>query len=567
MAAIDEIKARLSIEDVVGSYVALEPAGKYLRARCPFHNEKTASFVVTPDRGIFHCFGCGKGGDIFTFVQEVDHMTFPEALELLAGRAGVVLDSRDNQDSGKRVKVLEAMDLATRFYAAVLEREPTAREYIKSRGITDETVRNFRIGYAPTGGSMLVTALQKRGMTMEILEAAGLVIHARDGRWYDRFRERVMFPISDAQGKVVAFSGRALPGTREAERAAKYINSPETILYHKGKVLYGFDRARADIAKAGSCICVEGQMDLVLAHQAGTANTVAVSGTAVTSDHVRTLGRYTQKLILALDADTAGIRASQKLVQLAFAADMAVDAIVLPTGADPADIIRENPETWRALIAHARPYVTVRAESFSDLEPEARARAVLSELIPLVAQFQSQILQDEALRSVSNVTNVSIEALRADVRRTESKQASVPLARPQNPASAPLSTVQTSLDETLDRMFGLLQDANAEITQKAKTAIDALVAPGTFDSFRDARQENAQKLAFQSDLLYGELTDAQRNAKLQGLIEDWWRTRLEQDIRTISEAIAEAESVGRDSSTLLMNLAELVKQRSRSVNF
>lgn len=569
MAAVDTIKARLTIEDVVGSYIGLEPAGKYLRARCPFHNEKTASFVVTPDRGIFHCFGCGKGGDIFTFVQEIEHVTFREALESLALRAGIQLDDVPDEERGQRSAILEALDLAARYYTAILPRTPAAQEYVSGRGITDETVKTFGIGYAPAGGTMLVSALRKRGVTVQVMEVAGLAIKGRDGEWYDRFRERVMFPLRDTAGRVIAFSGRVLPNTREAQRgSAKYINSPETPVYHKGKFLYGLDMARKSIATSGACVCVEGQMDLVLAHQAGTTNTVAVSGTAITEEHIRLLSRFTQRFILALDADAAGIRAAGKFVQLAFGYDAAVDAIVLPMGQDPADVIRgDGGIAWHAALTSARPYLVVRAEILATLDPQSRGRAVLSELAPLIAHYQSELLLDEAIRMVASAARVSPEALRSDVSRIRAmlgRSSTGPVSSVVQPVKPISETIPDSRDETLDRLIGLLADASPDERDAVRDRMDSLKGPGTFDSIWQSRQANLQSLAFSADILYRGITDAEALKKRTGLIEDWWRTTIEQDIKVLSEAIARAEQSGTDIGPLFTQLADLVKQRSKA---
>lgn len=569
MAAVDTIKARLSIEDVVGSYIGLEPAGKYLRARCPFHNEKTASFVVTPDRGIFHCFGCGKGGDIFTFVQEIEHVPFREALESLASRAGVQLDDLPDEERGQRSAILEALDLAARFYAAVLPRTPEAVAYVSGRGITEDSVKAFGIGYAPAGGTMLVSALRKRGITVQVMEAAGLAIKGKDGNWYDRFRERVMFPMRDTAGRVVAFSGRVLPNTREAERgSAKYINSPETPVYHKGKFLYGLDMARKAIAVDGACICVEGQMDLVLAHQAGTANTVAVSGTAITEEHIRLLSRFTTRFVLALDADVAGIRAGGKFVQLAFAYDAAVDAIVLPDGQDPADLVRtQGADAWKAAVTAARPYLLVRSEALGLQDPQSRGRAVLSELAPLIAHYQSELLLDEAIRMVASAARVSPDALRSDVSRIRAMLGRSPrnpaTAQPE-PARVESDTFFDSREQTLDRLVGLLVDASPEDREAVRIRMDDLRSPGTFDAIWKSRESNLQNLAFGADMLYRGITDAEAHKKRTGLIEDWWRSTIEQDIKALSEEIARAEQSGTDTGPLFARLADLVKQRSKA---
>ena len=292
---VEQIKERLGIEDVIGSYVKLERSGKNLKAKCPFHNEKTASFYITPDRGTYYCFGCGVKGDIFTFVEQFEGLDFMGALKLLAERAGVELTDRrlyggksSAEVRNEKDQLYKIMEDAASFYEKMLYASGSssfasaaaeARAYIKKRGITEETAKKFRLGFAPLEWRTLATYLKSKGYSDMDMEKAGLAKRPDEGGQkspYDRFRDRIMFPISDSSGRVIAFSGRIL---HDDEKSAKYLNSPDTPLYTKSTVLYGIDKAKQEIRRLNYTIFVEGQMDLVLAHQAGTMNTVAVSGT------------------------------------------------------------------------------------------------------------------------------------------------------------------------------------------------------------------------------------------------------------------------------------------------
>lgn len=340
---VDQIKERLSIVDVVGSYIKLEPAGINMKARCPFHNERTPSFFVSPARGSFHCFGCAKGGDMFTFIQDIEGVDFSRALKLLALRAGVELTSTfDKKEKDENEVLYRLLDDATTYFQNNLEEYFHGKEYLRSRGILPESVKSFRIGYAKDEWRSLLNFLVARKYSPEDIEKAGLIIKSEKG-FYDRFRGRIMFPIADRQGRIVAFSGRVYPSTND-ERVAKYVNSPETVLYNKSLILYGYDKAKQAILRSKRAVVVEGQMDLVLAHQTGTHETVAVSGTALTDQHLSLIKRFCDVLILCFDSDNAGINAVTKSTEKALAQVFDVQAVHLPQGMVPSYVIKYDLE-------------------------------------------------------------------------------------------------------------------------------------------------------------------------------------------------------------------------------
>lgn len=411
---IETIKQKLPIESVVGSYIKLERMGKNYKARCPFHSEKTASFQVTPDLGIYKCFGCQKGGDIFAFVQEIEGVTFYESLVSLAEKAGVTLEKGgDSEKPSKLATYREIMNTAAKFYEVNFRKSPEIVEYLLSRGLTKETMVAWRIGYAPKGWSNASDFLKKKFSAQDIM-AVGLGIQGDRGI-YDRFRERIMFPISDSQGRVVAFAGRVVPGTEEASKpVGKYINSPDTELYHKSNVLYGFDKAKSFIHADGFAILVEGQMDIVMAHQSGTKNTVAISGTAATDEHMRMLGRFTEEIAIALDADAAGLAAAQKTAIVAYRNDMRVSVIDIPSGKDPADAIREDPDQWKSSIANRRDFITFRLEKMNEQGGDKLAIAK-KELFPILREFKSQIRLDDKMQEIARAfRQSSVEPVRRD---------------------------------------------------------------------------------------------------------------------------------------------------------
>lgn len=412
---VEQIKEKLSIVDVVSSYVKLEKAGGNFKARCPFHNEKTPSFLLSPARDSYHCFGCGKGGDIFSFVQDIEGLDFPATLRLLAERAGVSLDARAKRDGGEKAMLYDVLEAATKFFEGELRKSPAAIEYLKSRGITGETAKTFRIGFAPDGWENLVTYLRQKGWQESLIEKAGLSVKGKTNP-YDRFRNRVMFPICSTQGKPIAFTGRIMPGGDD--QMGKYVNSPETVMYHKSSVLYGLNLAKSSIIKESKVIVVEGQMDAVMIHQAGNENVVAVSGTALTEEHLQILKRFTDQLIFCFDNDSAGQAALRKSVTLALALGLEAKAVAL-TGKDPADMIQENPDTWKTALANAQPvidYLLLAAKKTNDT-PREQIKKVREDILPLVATLSGNMEQSYYVKRVSELFDIPESAVKDDLKK------------------------------------------------------------------------------------------------------------------------------------------------------
>lgn len=399
---VETIKQKLSIESIVGSYVKLEKSGKNFRACCPFHHEKSPSFYVTPDRGIYYCYGCHKGGDIFSFVQEIEGVVFIDALKTLAEKAGVSLHDMNHEQPSRTGILREIMDTATKYYEVGLRTHKPVVDYLLGRGMTKETMIAFRVGYAPKGWSGLYETLKKKYTNADIL-ATGLCLEGKQGL-YDRFRERIMFPITDAQGRVIAFTGRVMPGTEEADKpVGKYINSPETDLYHKSAVLFGFDKAKEFILKEGFVILVEGQMDCIMSHQAGINHVVALSGTASTDLHMKQIARFTQNIAICLDADNAGLAAAQKTAMVAYAHDMKVLVIDITQGKDPADMIAENPDLWIQTVHRKKDFITFRLEKMKQSGTlDHKVAIAQKELFPVLAHITSQITLDDRLREIAH---------------------------------------------------------------------------------------------------------------------------------------------------------------------
>jgi len=400
--AKETIRAKLSIESVVGSYIKLEPSGKNFRACCPFHHEKTPSFYVTPSLGIYKCFGCHKGGDIFSFVEEIENIPFYEALKSLAEKAGVSLENQDNEKPSRLGILREIMDTATKFYEVGLRTNPEVVTYLQSRAMTKETMVTWRVGYAEKGWSRLYDLLKKHKYSDDDILATGLCLKGKQAGLYDRFRERIMFPITDSQGRVIAFTGRVMPGTEEATRpVGKYINSPETELYHKSAVLFGYDKAKASIHSQGFAIIVEGQMDCIMSHQAGVTNVVALSGTASTDEHMIQLARFTNNIAICLDADTAGLAAAYKTAMVAYRHEMEYLVIDIKDGKDPADMIKDNPEAWKETVSNKKDFITFLLEK--------KPMPTEKEIFPILVHIPSQINVSRKIQKIAHAFGLSTD--------------------------------------------------------------------------------------------------------------------------------------------------------------
>ncbi len=442
VGVVAEIKGRLPVADVVGDTVQLKKAGTTLKGLCPFHGEKTPSFVVTPARDSWHCFGCGKHGDIFTFVMERDSVGFAEALKTLAARAGVELDERTRRDDARNARLREVLESAIAFYHAVLLHskagEP-ALAYLRGRGFTDATIEKYQLGWAPGGWDTLVRQLAAKRQVQagELLETGLASPRQRGGGVYDRFRERVIFPIRDANGHPVGLGGRILAG--DAGDGPKYLNSPATPLFDKSRTLYLIDRAKGPIRKAGQAVIVEGYTDALMAHQAGFENVVASLGTALTPFQVALLTRYAKRIALAYDVDAAGEKAGtfgatalEELIRQLAADESGVEldevrVVRLPAGKDPDEVVRDEPDRWREEVRTARPIVDhlldVHAHAH-DLKT-AGGKARYAEAALGVVRRLPPLLRDPYVQQIQQQTGITqgalLGVLQGQAQRTETR--------------------------------------------------------------------------------------------------------------------------------------------------
>jgi DNA primase len=434
---VEEVKNRTNIADLVGEYIRLTKAGSNWRALCPFHNEKTPSFMVSEERGSFHCFGCGKGGDVFSFVMEMEGIGFREALEQLAQKAGVQLKKfekgnqkeREAREKGK-TRLFQILDLATKWYEKNLwegKGKERTLSYLRGRGLSDETIKKFRLGYSPDGWRNMLDFLERRGYKVEEIARTGLLVEKNNEnrtpntKHYDRFRDRIMFPVQDIMGRVIGFSARVAPGGNE--ETAKYINTPQTEFYDKSKILYGLHFAKAEIKKRDEAILVEGNMDVIASHQAGIPNIVAVSGTALAPEQVKIIKRYTNNLKMAFDMDSAGQAAAKRSAKICLENDLDVRMVLLPSGKDAADLIKSDKNAWEESVKKSKGIIEYYFDdTFSrfDANNPAEKKKIARELLNVIKDIANPIEQSHWIKVLAEKLGIE-EKILADVLRKAKK--------------------------------------------------------------------------------------------------------------------------------------------------
>ena len=562
--ATDQIKERLSIADVISSYIKLERTGANYKARCPFHNEKTPSFFVSGTRNSYYCFGCGAKGDIFSFVQAYEGLDFKGALKLLADRAGVSLGNYQKENTDEKEKLFAVMEAATQYYIEQIQKNPGALKYLKDRGLNDDTIRSFRIGFAPDDWRPLSTELTKKKFPDGILEKAGLIKTNERGGHYDRFRYRIMFPIFDSTGRVIAFSGRTMSSD---ENTPKYLNSPDTPLFDKSSALYGIDRAKEFIRKKDYAIIVEGQFDLLLSHQAGLFNTVAASGTALSDSvpsgdrgvtNLQMLARFSKNILFAFDGDKAGINAAYRGSLLALGLGMDVKVASLPEGKDPADVIKENKDKWLDVLKHTEPAITFFAKRIMASKDEReRIKMVQKLVLPMISKAPSALIREHFIKNVAEITGMSTDALIADVSVFEQE------SQPRNPVATETAEKVTQTFSLADRLYGIVfwQRAMEKpfvdplvLEEKLKTTLGTERALTLADSAAERKEE----LIFEAEASYGE--DGHLEKEFDHLLHALHARQLHQDIEDLARQIREAERSGADTGELLAQVGEKTKQ-------
>ncbi len=525
------VKERVDIAELIGGYLKLEKAGQNYKARCPFHNEKTASFHISPSRQTYYCFGCGKHGDAFTFIEEMEGTDFKGALKTHADRVGIELEYAPKEDRDEKVRLHEVLEEATRFFEANLEQSKEAGKYVETRGITDETRTRFRLGYAPDDWRLLRSHLLEKGFSDEELLKAGLSKKNEGGSEpYDVFRARIIFPLSDAQGRVIAFSGRAIA----PDAIPKYLNSPDTLLFSKSEVLYGLDKAKDTIRKKNYAVLVEGQMDLVLSHQAGVDNAVASSGTAFTSGHLGRLRRLSPRIILAFDGDVAGEKAAEKSTALGLSLGMEVKVAELPPGKDPADLVRESSEAWKDILRRSTTAIEFFLERVLASEKDQRRRGLEIErrILPLVALVESAIERAHFVSIIAQRASLREEVLWEDLKRVK-----------RSPAAISGPALQAKKEEEVERvpLRARIEERLSEVrfwqreTDAGDPSLDALKKEEKELVGNLALEEAREKLSSLMASL----------ARAEALKDDTEVARLSGDIRNVHMELKDLEMRGK----------------------
>ena len=464
------VKDKIDIVDFLRQYVELKPAGKNFKARCPFHKEKTPSFMVSPERQSWHCFGsCSEGGDIIKFLMKYENLEFYDALKILAEKAGVEI-SAGNRDFQANNNLYAVMNAAKDFYKGNLTRSDLVKNYLKERGLKEETVQEFELGLAPDGSDILTRHLLKSGYRMEDIEKAGLALKTERGTYWDRFRSRVMFPIYNHVGKTVAFTGRVLPTRPEPAEGqggnpsissgfapAKYVNSPETPIFQKSKILYGFHKTKNDIRESKSVIVVEGQMDFLMIWQDGVKNAVASSGTALTPDHLAVLRRLADELVLSFDADEAGQKAAERSIDLAGQQDFLVKLLIIEGQEvkDPADVVRKQPGQIKKLAEQSKSAMEYYLHRYiKDLPNDPKLKKQnFRIMLSKIKSLASPIDRSHWLCELSAIVKIEERILAEEMEMIPTASASL---RTENSAPAKIDKKLSRRDLISERLLGLL---------------------------------------------------------------------------------------------------------------
>ncbi len=517
-STVQDIKDRLSVADVIGGYIQVKKAGANFKALCPFHNERTPSFHINPARQVWHCFGCGEGGDIFEFVEKFENVDFKEALKILAQKAGVTLPEFRPQDPKIRDEkelLNKINDFAARFYHKILfedRRAKEALEYLQKRGLAEETLKKWQVGFAPADFHTLEQALQKKKVFPEAAIQAGVLTKNERGQVYDRFRGRITFPIFDSFGQAVGFSARILPSLDDG-KAGKYINSPESLIYHKSKILFGLNFAKKSIRKNDEAVLVEGQMDCIAAHQAGFENVVAGSGTALTLEQLNLLSPLSKNLKFCFDSDQAGEAACRKAGELALKQGFRLKVVVLGAAKDPDELIKKSPNLWKKAVSEAVWFLDWQMDFALKLfpkDPVEQKHYLTEHTVPLLAYVSDALEQDHYIRRMSEKFSVSDRTIRELVRQNRGG-----VVKPENKPKTSLPEGVLALEKQI--LGGMLLDADframvykeSKIGDFSDSRIAEILAPGFQDKevLLDASSALAKEAEFMVESMLAESTD------------------------------------------------------------
>ena len=550
---VEQIKERLSIEDVIGSYIKLEKAGNSLKARCPFHNEKTPSFFVSPDRGGYYCFGCGQKGDIFTFVQEFEGIDFVGALKILADRAGVQLEKVSPKVADKKERLYYLLEITTEFLEKNLQNEEIPLDYLKKRGLTEKTIKDWRIGYVRNEWRTIYEHLKSKGFLDEEMERAGM-IKTEGQNTYDRFRGRIMFPLFDSAGRVIAFSGRIMPAFDDG-KAGKYLNSPQTEIFDKSKTLYGFDRAKLSIRKLDFSVLVEGQMDLIMSHQAGFTNTVASSGTALTAEHLKLLKRISNRIIMSFDSDNAGAKAAERGWALALASGMEVKVAAIPKGFDPADLILKDKEEFKEVLKNAVHIIDFLLERVYQENTDERkiGIAIKNKVLPYLSLIDSNIEKSHYVSKISGRTGIKEEAIWDDLKKVKLDEDYVSKNVEEKVVEKKVDVLpKGSSERSLAGIIALEESRKNKVLNSSfvREKIKNILKADEYNLFDENIKKMGSELAFEAESYYGDLDEVKFNKELDYILLNLQEEIFKRELADLMAELKKAETAKENDKAI-----------------
>lgn len=581
---VEQVKSRLDIVDIISGYLKVQKTGRNFKARCPFHNEKTPSFYVSPERQSWHCFGCNKGGDMFSFVSEIEGIEFVEALRILAGKANVEMDSHrpeHEHQKSQRHALLAVAELSAKFFEKQLwngNAGAKALAYLRDRGLTDDTIRAWRIGWAPNDWRALSGFLREQEHQTSHIVAAGMAVEKTKDRIYDRFRSRIMFPICDANSQVVGFTGRVF-GAEVAvggEPPAKYVNTPQTAIYDKSGVLFGLDKAKTHMRSRDTCLLVEGNVDAIMSWQAGAPNVVATSGTALTPQQLRMLGRYSTNLAFCFDTDQAGKTATRRGIGLALAQNFNVNILTIRDAEckDPADYVKKYGSQWNEVVASAKPalqYYYDEALAAFDPSSAAGKKTIIASLGPLIQRLVSRVEQEHWIGQLATLLRVDKAAVHADVAAVKSDIAGYENdAEKQSESHATTQAQHEPMDMAAQEILALLVRQPTLASQLADLAdvLDARVASVVADptmlaaSYDGEHRHLIDVAVIRANELWQSYTESQLEEHMAVLVNRLRELRIRTLRASVERDIRQAESA-HDSprvQTLLAKFQEYSTQ-------
>lgn len=539
MDNIQEIKSKISILEVVSGYVRVEKSGSQYKARCPFHNEKTPSFYVSPSRSSYHCFGCGESGDIFKFVEKMESLEFKDALKILADRAGVTLGKMRKEDDSRMLSLMES---ARQFFEISLTESIEAKKYLHDRGLTDESISTFKIGYTKKDWRLLFVHLMMQGFTDEECVESGLIIKTDDNKYYDRFRGRIMFPIRNISGATVGFTGRIMPEYDDG-KSGKYVNTPETKLYHKSKILFNYDYARKYIADTREVILVEGQMDVIMSNQSGIKNVIAVSGTAFTEEQVNIIKRLADNVVLAFDNDAAGKKASERAAIMCAYGGIVIMTVDIKEK-DIADMVQNDASEWKRVYEKKIPYIEFLAKNFLDLKEEReKINYTKEKAVTYLKAISSPLERDFAVTNFCRITGVSGEAIKSEVDK-----------------NLQIDNFKNASSEEANSEYGDGAEVKIKVNKKEKVMLDLFVLKKELNITEENISEEILKQEIPEEITIKRLHELEREHLLtldyyNDLKKEYEKIVYDQEHRKI------IEKINTGDINALQELQNLVKRK------